>query len=62
MPELPAALIALANNGLTGHFAADPWRWERVSSYYVQAMRDGTCTPHRAEEFFQALATAGVPA
>ena len=54
--------IALANNGLTGHFAADPWRWERVSSYYVQAMRDGTYPPHRAEEFFQALATAGLPA
>lgn len=54
--------IALANNGMTGHFAADPWRWERVTSYYVPAMRDGTYPPHRAEEFFQAMATVGLPA
>ena len=54
--------IALANNGVTGHFAADPWRWERVTSYYVPAMRDGTYPQHRAEEFFAAMATVGLPA
>jgi 7-cyano-7-deazaguanine synthase len=54
--------IALANNGIAGHFAADPWRWGRVASYYVPAMRDGSYPPHRAEEFFQAMATVGLPA
>jgi len=48
--------IALVNNGIDGDFAADPWQWERVSTYYVPAMRDGAYPPHRAEEFRQAMA------
>jgi hypothetical protein len=53
--------IALANNQITGEFAANPWEWERVQSYYLGAMRDGTYPEHRAEEFFAALETVGVP-
>lgn len=49
--------IALANNGIDGYFAAEPWRWERVTTYYVPAMRDGAYPPHRVEEFRQAMAT-----
>lgn len=49
--------ISLANNGLEGRFEHPPWQWEQVGSYYATAMRDGTYPPHRAEEFFAALAT-----
>jgi len=54
--------IALANNGITGRFAADPWRWDRVTTYYIDAMRNGSYAEHRAREFFAALATVGVTA
>lgn len=52
--------IALANNGLDGSFAAPPWRWERVESYYLAAMRDGIYPPDRVAEFAAAMATVGV--
>lgn len=52
--------ISLANNGIDGPFEARPWEWERVHSYYLTAMRDGTYPIHRAEEFFAALATVGI--
>jgi 7-cyano-7-deazaguanine synthase in queuosine biosynthesis len=52
--------IALANNGLTGTFAANPWEWDRIQTYYLAAMRDGTYPAHRAEEFHAALATVGI--
>ena len=55
--------IALANNGITtGRFATDPWRWERVTTYYIDAMRNGRYPDHRAHEFFDALATVGITA
>lgn len=53
--------VALANNRITGEFTANPWEWERVQSYYLRAMRDGTYPEHRAEEFFAALKTVGAP-
>lgn len=52
--------IALVNNGIDAPFAANPWEWERVSGYYLQAMRDGTYPDHRAEEFAAAMATVGI--
>jgi len=52
--------IALANNGLDAPFAAPPWEWGRVSSYYIPAMAKGTYPDHRAQEFFTAMATVGI--
>src|SRR5699024_4053388 len=52
--------IALANNGLDAPFAAPPWEWGRVSSYYIPAMAKGTYPDHRAPEFFTAMATVGI--
>ena len=55
--------IAFANNGITtAAFQADPWRWSKVSDYYLGAMRAGKYPQHRAEEFFAALATVGITA
>lgn len=52
--------ISLVNNDVTADFELDPWTWERVGSYYVPAMRDGTYPDHRANEFFAALQKVGV--
>lgn len=55
--------ISLANNGITeAKFQTNPWEWDRVESYYMTAMRDGTYPDHRAEEFFAALSTVGINA
>lgn len=51
---------SLANNGVEAQFATNPWEWDRIASYYMTAMRDGTYPAHRADEFFAALATVGV--
>ena len=52
--------ISFTNNGISAAFATNPWEWERVHTYYMAAMRDGTYPQHRAAEFFAALATVGV--
>ncbi|GAA4256589.1 7-cyano-7-deazaguanine synthase QueC [Dactylosporangium darangshiense] len=52
--------IALVNNGIEGRFAAPPWEWDLVHTYYMRAMRDGTYPEHRAEEFAAAMRTVGV--
>lgn len=52
--------ISLVNNGIDAKFATNPWEWERVKSFYLTAMRDGTYPEHRAEEFFAALSTVGL--
>lgn len=51
--------ISLANNGIDAPFDAPPWQWEKVASYYVPAMRDGTYPDHRVAEFFTALDHVG---
>lgn len=51
--------ISLVNNDVTAEFEHDPWTWDRVASYYVQAMLDGTYPEHRAHEFFAALEKVG---
>ncbi|SCL13111.1 7-cyano-7-deazaguanine synthase (queuosine biosynthesis) [Micromonospora nigra] len=51
--------IALTNNDITGHFAAPPWTWDRIRTYYVPAMASGGYPPHRVEEFHRAMATVG---
>ncbi len=52
--------ISLANNGVSAPFSSPPWEWERVHEFYVPAMQQGRYPPHRAEEFFDALATVGL--
>ncbi|MEU7802540.1 7-cyano-7-deazaguanine synthase [Micromonospora arborensis] len=54
--------IALTNNRIStsGHFAAPPWTWDRIRTYYMPAMAAGGYPPHRAEEFHRAMATVGV--
>lgn len=51
--------ISLVNNRVDAPFDAPPWQWEKVASYYVPAMQDGTYPDHRAAEFFSALKYAG---
>ncbi|MGH3769413.1 MAG: 7-cyano-7-deazaguanine synthase [Pseudonocardiaceae bacterium] len=52
--------ISLANNGVPAAFTSPPWEWQRVHEYYLPAMRQGRYPAHRAEEFFDALATVGL--
>jgi 7-cyano-7-deazaguanine synthase len=52
--------ISLANNGVHAIFTSPPWEWQRVREYYLPAMQQGRYPPHRAEEFFDALATVGL--
>lgn len=52
--------ISLANNGVSAAFTSPPWEWQRVHEHYLPAMQQGRYPPHRAEEFFDALATVGL--
>ncbi|UGQ10502.1 7-cyano-7-deazaguanine synthase [Yinghuangia sp. ASG 101] len=51
---------SLVNNGIDAPFEEPPWQWERVRTFYVPAMWNGTYPDHRAAELFTALARVGV--
>jgi 7-cyano-7-deazaguanine synthase in queuosine biosynthesis len=52
--------ISLVNNDIEAPFDSPPWQWERVGSFYLAAMTDGTYPEHRAEEFWAALTRVGI--